>query len=846
VQSTDAGGLSTTQNLTVTVTDLNEAPTADDDAFTVSFLVSTTIEASGVLSNDRDEDAGSTLAVANADTETSGIQPVKAPQNGTLVLRADGSFTYTPAALFAGEDSFTYKATDGTNLSNEATVKITVSANTPPVAVDNSTATDEDTAKEIDVITNDTDAQSANSSLFVKEGSITSVKGGTAVLQDDNRTVRFTPTANANDGNTAGGFGFSYKTTDGVDESLTAATVTITVNAVNDAPVLDNSGNTTLTVGSPNGTSIQALIATGANGDPISDVDAGAVEGIAVVEANTRTGIWQYSLDSGQSWQALGAVSGSSARLLAADAAGATRLRFLQTNGGGTTPGNLLTFYAWDQTSGSNGEPAAGDLADASARGGSSAYSVDAEVVAVQAPNDASPRVLISAPVLGRTYAGTALSQAQGTASDSDGISEVRVRLFRYATNGNSAGFWNGSTTAPVYEAAFNAGQHERLALSSNGYANWSLALPALVSGKYYLQALARDTQGNWSTRRHLFYFNDASPQVKITTPANGSTQAGTALRQAQGTADDNNGISGVRVRLYRYANHGNTAGFWNGSRTSPVYAAAYNAGQHERSASSSDSYANWSLALPALAPGQYYLQATARDNHGNTNSTRNVFTINDGSPALEILTPAHRQSYTSAELEAAGGTATDGDGISSVDLVLYRYATNGNTAGFWNGNLVSPGYGSAAQEIVAQGTNTWEVTLPELAEGQYYVQVRVYDGVGNWSVKRHLFYIKAAESNATATDSSQLSSASSATAAGSSVSGGEASASASSITLNFSGSGTVPGAFSVTVNGQSVTARSVERTGSSIVLLLPDGSIKTGDEVNVSWNGGSINLTAE
>jgi hypothetical protein len=77
-------------------------------------------------------------------------------------------------------------------------------------------------------------------------------------------------------------------------------------------------------------------------------------------------------------------------------------------------------------------------------------------------------------------------------------------------------------------------------------------------------------------------------------------------------------------------------------------------------------------------------------------------------------------------------------------------------------------------------------------------------------------------------------------------VSGGEASASASSITLNFSGSGTVPGAFSVTVNGQSVTARSVERTGSSIVLLLPDGSIKTGDEVNVSWNGGSINLTAE
>src|SRR5206468_1080942 len=69
--------------------------------------------------------------------------------------------------------------------------------------------------------------------------------GGTAVLQPDGRTVRFTPTGNANDGNTPGGFGFTYKTTDGTDDSASAATVTVHVATVNDAPVaVDDSANT--------------------------------------------------------------------------------------------------------------------------------------------------------------------------------------------------------------------------------------------------------------------------------------------------------------------------------------------------------------------------------------------------------------------------------------------------------------------------------------------------------------------------------------------------------------------------------------------------------------------------
>src|SRR5207247_5315462 len=71
---------------------------------------------------------------------------VSGPSHGTLTLNADGSFTYTPASNYNGSDSFTYKASDGSANSATATVSLTVrSVNNPPVANDDSYATDEDT-----------------------------------------------------------------------------------------------------------------------------------------------------------------------------------------------------------------------------------------------------------------------------------------------------------------------------------------------------------------------------------------------------------------------------------------------------------------------------------------------------------------------------------------------------------------------------------------------------------------------------------------------------------------------------------------------------------------------------
>ena len=105
----------------------------------VNDAVTTTEEApvsGNVLTNDTDVDAGTTL------TATLGANPA----NGTVTLAANGSFTYTPNANFNGTDTFTYTASDGTAVSNVATVTITVGAvNDAPVAAGDSYATAEDT-----------------------------------------------------------------------------------------------------------------------------------------------------------------------------------------------------------------------------------------------------------------------------------------------------------------------------------------------------------------------------------------------------------------------------------------------------------------------------------------------------------------------------------------------------------------------------------------------------------------------------------------------------------------------------------------------------------------------------
>src|SRR5439155_23524037 len=118
--------------------------------------------------------------------------------------------------------------------------------------------------------------------------------------------------------------------------------------------------------------------------DNVTDVDSGALLGIAVTAADTVNGSWFYSINGGTTWNALGTVSEASARLLAAD--GDNRLYFQPNANFNGTIASAITFRAWDQTSGVDG-----NLANTSANGGTTAFSTatDTASLTINAVNDA-------------------------------------------------------------------------------------------------------------------------------------------------------------------------------------------------------------------------------------------------------------------------------------------------------------------------------------------------------------------------------------------------------------------------------------------------------------------------
>ena len=74
------------------------------------------------------------LRCVDADAQPVTLRVASPPGHGALAAidQATGSVTYTPAAGFSGTDSFTYAASDGTNISAPATATITVA---PPAPV---------------------------------------------------------------------------------------------------------------------------------------------------------------------------------------------------------------------------------------------------------------------------------------------------------------------------------------------------------------------------------------------------------------------------------------------------------------------------------------------------------------------------------------------------------------------------------------------------------------------------------------------------------------------------------------------------------------------------------------
>ena len=106
---------SDSQNLSITVTDSNDAPETAEDEYVVTQGQRLRVMAPGVLENDNDPEGNSFTALV-ADE----------PAHGQLVFLANGAFQYEPDPAFFGEDVFTYIATDGVADSAPVTVRIIV------------------------------------------------------------------------------------------------------------------------------------------------------------------------------------------------------------------------------------------------------------------------------------------------------------------------------------------------------------------------------------------------------------------------------------------------------------------------------------------------------------------------------------------------------------------------------------------------------------------------------------------------------------------------------------------------------------------------------------------------
>lgn len=198
---------------------------------------------------------------------------------------------------------------------------------------------------------------------------------GTATVAQYQTALQSVTYTNSSDSPDTSARTVSFLVNDGAFDSL-SATRSLTITAVNDAPLLDNSGSMTLNSIDENttasaGQTVASIIAS-AGGDRITDPDTGALEGVAITALASGNGTWQYSINAGGSWNNVGSVSSSSALLLRST----DYVRFVPNAITGTTAS--LTFRAWDQTSGS-----AGSNADTTSNGGTTAFSSSTETASL-------------------------------------------------------------------------------------------------------------------------------------------------------------------------------------------------------------------------------------------------------------------------------------------------------------------------------------------------------------------------------------------------------------------------------------------------------------------------------
>ena len=191
-------GSAATANVTVSV-DPEPLVVEDDEAITTTLAP--------VVISVLDNDSGTAIRITD----------VSDPANGSAVINADDTVTYTSGAGFTGLDSFSYTIADvaGTMATANVMVAVDPPPNVPPEAVDDEESTFESVPVVIDVLENDSDPEDDPLTI----DSVTPPANGIAVISGPD-TVTYTPNP---------GFramdGFDYTILDGRGGTASASVV---------------------------------------------------------------------------------------------------------------------------------------------------------------------------------------------------------------------------------------------------------------------------------------------------------------------------------------------------------------------------------------------------------------------------------------------------------------------------------------------------------------------------------------------------------------------------------------------------------------------------------------------
>ena len=514
----------------------------------------------GTLST-TDSDSGETFTYAlldDAEGRFSLVDNEVRVANGTLLNReANASHVITVRSTDSGGATF------------EKSLTITVNnVNETPAAANDAYSVNEDTTLMVaaaGVLSNDTDPDGTALTAVVA----TNPSHGSLTL-NANGSFTYAPQAEF-----TGSDSFTYRASDGTLNS-DPATVTITVQPLNDAPVLNPSGNPLLGAimeDAPpgNGTLVTDLISSVVPLDMITDADSGALEGLAIRSAETSNGAWQFSLNGGSTWTGIGAVSDGGVRLLAADST--TRIRFVPSaNFSGTAS---LSFRAWDRTRGANG-----GLALATTNGGTTAFSAATETAAITvgSVNDNPLNVSLN-PGTGSQVVGVSRTYTSKYL-DADGIAdmaEARILvnsslnganglhgMYVLATNklylrDNVNGSWLGGFAPLSNNIISNSQGSLNCALTSVGgngntlTVNWNFTPATIFMGGKYIYMMVRDKSNvvdGWEQMGTVQIVANKAPINHSLSPNSGSSAAGAARTLTTKYLDENGSEDIAEARL--------------------------------------------------------------------------------------------------------------------------------------------------------------------------------------------------------------------------------------------------------------------------------------------------------